>query len=172
MASTAFPSRDDFAAMLNESLGGEGEAFEGRVVKGTVTAIENDLAVIDVGLKSEGRVALREFAAPGQKAELSVGDEVEVYVDRVENANGEAMLSRDRARREAAWDKLEGEFSAGNRVEGIIFGRVKGGFTVDLGGAVAFLPGSQVDIRSEERRVGKECRSRWSRYHEKKKLYI
>jgi small subunit ribosomal protein S1 len=112
-----------------------------------VTAIENDLAVIDVGLKSEGRVPLREFAAPGQKAEISVGDTVEVYVDRVENSHGEAMLSRDRARREAAWDSLEKEFSAGNRVEGVIFGRVKGGFTVDLGGAVAFLPGSQVDIR-------------------------
>jgi small subunit ribosomal protein S1 len=147
MATAAFPSRDDFAALLNESLGGENEAFEGRVVQGTVTAIENDLAVIDVGLKSEGRVPLREFAAPGQKAEIKVGDQVEVYVDRVENSNGEAMLSRDRARREAAWDKLEQEFSAGNRVEGVIFGRVKGGFTVDLGGAVAFLPGSQVDIR-------------------------
>jgi small subunit ribosomal protein S1 len=147
MATTTFPTRDDFAELLNESLGGEGASFEGKVVKGTVTAIENDLAVIDVGLKSEGRVPLREFAMPGQKAEISVGDEVEVYVDRVENSAGEAMLSRDRARREAAWDKLEGEFSAGNRVEGVIFGRVKGGFTVDLGGAVAFLPGSQVDIR-------------------------
>src|SRR5438046_6746119 len=147
MATTAFPSRDDLAALLNESLGGENETFEGKVVKGIVTAIENDLAVIDVGLKSEGRVALREFAAPGQRAELAVGDEVEVYVDRVENSQGEAMLSRDRARREAAWDKLEKEFEAGNRVEGVIFGRVKGGFTVDLGGAVAFLPGSQVDIR-------------------------
>ena len=147
MATTTFPTRDDFAALLNQSLGGENEAFEGKVVKGTVTGIENDMAVIDVGLKSEGRVPLREFAAPGQKAELKIGDEVEVYVDRVENSAGEAMLSRDRARREAAWDKLEGEFSAGNRVEGVIFGRVKGGFTVDLGGAVAFLPGSQVDIR-------------------------
>jgi len=147
MATTTFPTRDDFAALLNESLGGENEAFEGKVVKGTVTGIENDMAVIDVGLKSEGRVALREFAAPGQRPDIKIGDEVEVYVDRVENSAGEAMLSRDRARREAAWDKLEGEFSAGNRVEGIIFGRVKGGFTVDLGGAVAFLPGSQVDIR-------------------------
>ena len=142
MATTTFPTRDDFAALLNESLGGENETFEGKVVKGTVTGIENDLAVIDVGLKSEGRVPLREFAAPGQKADLKIGDEVEVYVDRVENSAGEAMLSRDRARREAAWDKLESEFSAGNRVEGVIFGRVKGGFTVDLGGAVAFLPGS------------------------------
>jgi small subunit ribosomal protein S1 len=147
MATAAMPTRDDFAAMLNESLGGESEGFEGRVVKGTVTGIENDLAVIDVGLKSEGRVPLREFAAPGQKADLKIGDEVEVYVDRVENHQGEAMLSRDRARREAAWDKLEAEYAAGNRVEGVIFGRVKGGFTVDLNGAVAFLPGSQVDIR-------------------------
>jgi small subunit ribosomal protein S1 len=147
MATTTFPTRDDFAELLNKSLGGENEAFEGKVVKGTVTGIENEMAVIDVGLKSEGRVPLREFAAPGQKADLKIGDEVEVYVDRVENSAGEAMLSRDRARREAAWDKLEKEFEAGNRVEGVIFGRVKGGFTVDLGGAVAFLPGSQVDIR-------------------------
>ncbi len=146
MATSANPTRDDFAALLDQTLG-QADGFEGRVVIGTVTAIENDLAVIDVGLKSEGRVPLREFAAPGQKADLKVGDEVEVYVDRVENANGEAMLSRDRARREAAWDKLELEFSQGNRVEGVIFGRVKGGFTVDLSGAVAFLPGSQVDIR-------------------------
>ena len=142
------PTRDDFAAMLDESLGGAASGgFEGRVVKGTITAIENDKAVIDVGLKSEGRVALREFAMPGQPHGLSVGDEVEVYVDRVENADGEAMLSRDRARREAAWDKLENEFGEGKRVDGVIFGRVKGGFTVDLDGAVAFLPGSQVDIR-------------------------
>src|ERR1700752_5242481 len=147
MATTTFPTRDDFAELLNKSLGGENEAFEGRVVKGTITAIENDLAVIDVGLKSEGRVPLREFAMPGQKADLKVGDEVEVFVDRVENANGEAMLSRDRARRAAAWDKLETEFAKSSRVEGVIFGRVKGGFTVDLNGAVAFLPGSQVDIR-------------------------
>ena len=147
MASAATPSRDEFAAMLDDMFGGA-DSFEGRVVLGTVTGIENDLAVIDVGLKSEGRVPLRDFApAPGQKAELKVGDEVEVYVDRVENMHGEAMLSRDRARREAAWDKLELEFSKTARVEGVIFGRVKGGFTVDLNGAVAFLPGSQVDIR-------------------------
>ncbi|RHW17417.1 30S ribosomal protein S1 [Sphingomonas gilva] len=146
MATMTNPTRDDFAKMLEETLGGA-DSFEGHVVKGTVTGIENDLAVIDVGLKSEGRVPLREFASPGQKADLKVGDEVEVYVDRVENANGEAMLSRDRARREAAWDKLESEFGEEKRVEGVIFGRVKGGFTVDLGGAVAFLPGSQVDIR-------------------------
>jgi len=144
---TQAPTRDDFAAMLDDMFGGA-DSFEGRVVHGTVTGIENDMVVIDVGLKSEGRVPLREFApAPGQKAELNVGDEVEVYVDRVENMHGEAMLSRDRARREAAWDKLEHEFAKTARVEGVIFGRVKGGFTVDLNGAVAFLPGSQVDIR-------------------------
>ena len=146
MASAAQPTRDDFAAMLEGSLG-KNQSFEGRVVKGRITAIENDLAVIDVGLKSEGRVPLREFAGPNGKAELNVGDEVEVYVDRVENAMGEAMLSRDRARREAAWDTLETQYAANERVEGVIFGRVKGGFTVDLSGAVAFLPGSQVDIR-------------------------
>ncbi len=151
MASTANPTRADFEALLNEQLGGAGEdGFEGRVVKGTVTAIENGMAVIDVGLKSEGRVALKEFERGGEEEGthgLSVGSEVEVFVDRVENADGEAMLSRDRARREAAWDKLESEFGEGKRVDGRIFGRVKGGFTVDLDGAVAFLPGSQVDIR-------------------------
>ena len=129
--------------MLNESLGGENEAFEGRVVKGIVTGIENDLAVIDVGLKSEGRVPLREFAMPGQKAELAIGDEVEVYVDRVENAQGEAMLSRDRARREAAWDKLEKEFEKGERVDGTIFGRVKGGLPSTLAARWRSFPGAR-----------------------------
>ena len=147
MASSANPTRDDFAALLDEQLGGADGGFEGRVVKGTVTAIENGFAVIDVGLKSEGRISLREFSRGEDDHGLTVGGEVEVFVDRVENADGEAMLSRDRARREAAWDKLESEFGEGKRVEGRIFGRVKGGFTVDLDGAVAFLPGSQVDIR-------------------------
>ena len=148
MATSANPTRDDFAAMLDEQLGGADDGgFEGRVVKGTVTAIENGMAHIDVGLKSEGRVDLKEFQRSESETAPGVGDEVEVYVDRVENAEGEAMLSRDRARREAAWDKLENEFGEGKRVEGRIFGRVKGGFTVDLDGAVAFLPGSQVDIR-------------------------
>ena len=145
---TQMPTRADFEALLNEQLGGAGDdGFEGRVVKGTVTAIENGYAVIDVGLKSEGRIPLKEFSRGEDDHGLTVGGEVEVFVDRVENADGEAMLSRDRARREAAWDKLENEFGEGKRVEGRIFGRVKGGFTVDLDGAVAFLPGSQVDIR-------------------------
>ncbi|HLV07443.1 MAG TPA: 30S ribosomal protein S1 [Croceibacterium sp.] len=147
MATTANPTRDDFAKLLDEQLGGAEGGFEGRVVKGTVTGIENGMALIDVGLKSEGRISLREFSRGDDDQTLNVGDEVEVFVDRVENSEGEAMLSRDRARREAAWDKLESEFGEGKRVEGRIFGRVKGGFTVDLDGAVAFLPGSQVDIR-------------------------
>jgi small subunit ribosomal protein S1 len=146
MASAAQPTRDDFAAMLESSLG-KNQSFEGRVVRGVVTGLENDLVVIDVGLKSEGRVPLREFAGPDGKAVINIGDEVEVYVDRVENANGEAMLSRDRARREASWDALESQFAAGERVTGTIFNTVKGGYTVDLDGAVAFLPRSQVDIR-------------------------
>ncbi len=148
MATSPHPTRADFEALLNEQLGGAADGgFEGRVVKGTVTAIENGFAIIDVGLKSEGRISLKEFARSDDDHGLTVGGEVEVFVDRVENADGEAMLSRDRARREAAWDKLENEFGEGKRVEGRIFGRVKGGFTVDLDGAVAFLPGSQVDIR-------------------------
>lgn len=148
MATAANPTRDDFARLLDEQLGGAADGgFEGRVVKGTITAIEAGSALIDVGLKSEGRVPLKEFSRDEEDHGLKVGDEVEVYVDRVENADGEAMLSRDRARREAAWDRLENEFGEGKRVEGRIFGRVKGGFTVDLDGAVAFLPGSQVDVR-------------------------
>ncbi len=140
------PSQEDFAALLEESFL-ETDIGEGSVVKGTIVAIENDLAVIDVGLKTEGRVPLKEFGATGRNATLSVGDQVEVYLERVENALGEAVLSRDKARREESWNRLEEKFNAGEKVEGIIFNKVKGGFTVDLDGAVAFLPGSQVDIR-------------------------
>ncbi len=103
--------------------------------------------MVDVGLKTEGRVSLKEFAMPGMPANVKVGDEVEVYLERVENALGEAVLSRDKARREESWIKLEKAFNEQTRVTGVIFGRVKGGFTVDLDGAVAFLPGSQVDVR-------------------------
>jgi small subunit ribosomal protein S1 len=140
------PTREDFAALLGETMS-EDDVFEGSVVKGTVTAIEKDLAVIDVGLKMEGRVQLREFATPGTSAELKVGDTVEVYIERTENALGEAVLSRDKARREESWVRLEQKFNNKDQVEGIIFNKVKGGFTVDLDGAVAFLPGSQVDVR-------------------------
>ena len=137
---------EEFEALLNESLDID-TPDEGSVVKGKVIAIEAGQAIIDVGYKMEGRVDLKEFANPGEAPEIAVGDEVEVYLDRVENARGEAVISRDKARREAAWDKLEKAYADDARVEGAIFGRVKGGFTVDLGGAVAFLPGSQVDVR-------------------------
>ena len=139
-------SMEEFEALLNESFDIDTPS-EGSVVKGRVIAIEAGQAIIDVGYKMEGRVDLKEFANPGEAPEIAVGDEVEVYLDRVENARGEAAISRDKARREAAWDKLEAAYADENRVEGAIFGRVKGGFTVDLGGAVAFLPGSQVDVR-------------------------
>jgi len=139
-------AKESFAALLEESLG-KADNLEGSVLKGRVVAIEGDTAVVDVGLKSEGRVQLKEFAAPGQAPELKVGDEVEVYLERMEDKNGEAQLSREKARREEAWSLLERSFQENQRVAGVIFGRVKGGFTVDLSGAVAFLPGSQVDIR-------------------------
>ena len=144
--STYTPSRDDFAALLEESYG-ENEAFEGSVIKGRVVAIEKDVAVIDIGLKTEGRVALKEFQGPGREGDIVVGDTVEVYLERIENALGEAVISRDKARREESWVKLEKAFEAQEKVEGVIFNQVKGGFTVDLDGAVAFLPRSQVDIR-------------------------
>ncbi len=137
---------EDFAALLEESFQGSA-SFEGSVVKGIVVSVENDFAMIDVGLKSEGRILLKEFAAPGRPAEIKAGDEVDVFVERYEDKNGEVMLSREKARREEAWTLLEKSFQDAQRVNGVIFGRVKGGFTVDLSGAVAFLPGSQVDIR-------------------------
>ncbi|MFN3934494.1 30S ribosomal protein S1 [Parvibaculum sp.] len=149
MANTANalnPSREDFAALLEQSFM-DSNMQEGSVIKGTVVGVENDLAIIDVGLKTEGRVPLKEFAAPGKPANIKVGDTVEVYLERIENAMGEAVLSREKAKREESWIRLEVAFEKQERVDGQIFGRVKGGFTVDLDGAVAFLPGSQVDIR-------------------------
>ena len=144
--SQANPTRDDFASMLEESFS-DGHSGEGQVVRGIITAIEKDMAIIDVGLKVEGRVPMKEFGAKAKDGTLKVGDTVEVYVERIENALGEAMLTRDKARREESWVKLEEKFNKGERVEGVIFNQVKGGFTVDLDGAVAFLPRSQVDIR-------------------------
>ncbi|MFA5955264.1 30S ribosomal protein S1 [Hyphomicrobium sp.] len=140
------PSREDFAALLAESLAKD-DLFEGSVVKGKIVGIEKDMAIIDVGLKMEGRVAMKEFGINGKPSELKVGDTVEVYLERVENALGEAVLSRDKARREESWTRLERLYEKGEKVTGVIFNKVKGGFTVDLDGAVAFLPGSQVDIR-------------------------
>jgi len=140
------PSREDFAALLEESFN-NAEALEGSVIKGRVVAIEKDMAVVDLGLKTEGRVALKEFAGIGREGVPQIGDEVEVYLDRIENALGEAVISRDKARREESWVKLEVAFEAQEKVNGVIFNQVKGGYTVDLDGAVAFLPRSQVDIR-------------------------
>ena len=146
-AAAAMPAdtKENFADLLDETLGEEG--FEGKVLKGTVLAIDGDVATIDVGLKSEGRVPLKEFGAPGGDLDLNVGDTVDVFVERYEDRDGLIRLSREKARREEAWADLEKSFKAGERVNGVIFGRVKGGFIVDLSGAVAFLPGSQVDIR-------------------------
>jgi len=137
---------EDFASLLNESMGREA-GFEGSVVTGRVVRLTDEYAIVDVGLKSEGRVALKEFALPGQKPEVKPGDNIELYVERYEDRDGAIVLSREKARREEAWTNLEKSFEAQIRVNGTIYGRVKGGFTVDLGGAVAFLPGSQVDIR-------------------------
>ncbi len=144
--SLAYAGEEDFAALLDATLGPD-TGFAGSVVTGRVLRIDGDSAVLDVGLKSEGRVPLKEFAAPGQKAEVKAGDVYELFIERYEDRDGSIVLSREKARREEAWTTLEKSHQAGIRVNGVIFGRVKGGFTVDLGGAVAFLPGSQVDIR-------------------------
>lgn len=135
-------TNENFEALLNEQFGDKG--ITGSVVKGTIIRLTPDFAIVDVGLKSEGRIPLREF---GQNAELKVGDKVEVYVDRYEDKDGQIVLSREKARREEVWQDLEKCLNSGERVNGVIFGRVKGGFTVDLNGAIAFLPGSQIDIR-------------------------
>jgi small subunit ribosomal protein S1 len=145
-AQRGMPEKESFAALLEETLGKAG-GLEGTVLKGRVLSIENDSVLIDCGLKSEGRVDLKEFALPGQPPDIKVGDTVEVYLERMEDKNGEASLSREKARREEAWTLLEKSFQSNERVTGVIYGRVKGGFTVDLNGAGAFLPGSQVDIR-------------------------
>ena len=150
MISTATKAADaateNFADLLAESFG-EGTNIEGSVVRGFVIGMDSEAVIIDVGLKSEGRVPLKELAAPGQAPQVAIGDEIEVYVERMEDRNGQAVLSRDKARREEAWGVLETSFEKQERVTGVIFGKVKGGFTVDLSGATAFLPGSQVDIR-------------------------
>ena len=150
MATATSPAFDagteDFAALLDATLGPD-TGFAGSVVSGRVLRIDDDYAVVDVGLKSEGRVPLKEFAPQGAKPEVQVGDVVELFVERYEDRDGAIVLSREKARREEAWTNLEKAYQAQQRVNGVIFGRVKGGFTVDLGGAVAFLPGSQVDIR-------------------------
>ena len=142
----ALVTMEEFEALLQESFEVD-TPEEGTVVKGKIIAIEAGQAIVDVGYKMEGRVDIKEFADPGESPKISVGDVVEVFLRAAENAKGEAVISREMARREEAWDRLEKAYSDEERVDGAIFGRVKGGFTVDLGGAVAFLPGSQVDVR-------------------------
>lgn len=137
---------DDFASLLDETLGSD-SGFDGSVVRGRIVRLTDDSAIVDVGLKSEGQVPLREFAPAGVKPEIKPGDIVELYVERYEDRDGGIVLSREKARREEAWTSLEKAFDDNKKVNGTIYGRVKGGFTVDLGGAMAFLPGSQVDIR-------------------------
>lgn len=151
MAHTAANLKDreeskEFASLLEESLKGQ-DSFTGTVVNGTIVAMDSDFIFVDAGLKSEGRIPRQEFSKPGEDPEMKVGDVVEVFVEKMENRNGESVLSREKARREESWVELEEQYEKNERVTGVIFGRVKGGFTVDLGGAVAFLPGSQVDIR-------------------------
>ncbi|GAN60994.1 30S ribosomal protein S1 [Acetobacter cibinongensis] len=151
MASAATPTTDhfrgeDFATLLDETLGRD-TGFDGSVVRGRIVRLTDEFAIVDVGLKSEGRVSLREFAPPGVTPDIKPGDVIELYVERYEDRDGSIVLSREKARREEAWTNLEKAFEANQRVNGTIYGRVKGGFTVDLGGAMAFLPGSQVDIR-------------------------
>ena len=131
--------------MLEESFT-TNQAIEGSVFRGTVVKMDGDFALVDVGLKSEGRVPLREFGRGNEDAP-KLGQEVDVFIEKYEDKDGIILLSRDKARREEAWDSLEKQFADEVKVKGIIFGKVKGGFTVDLNGAVAFLPGSQVDIR-------------------------
>jgi len=150
-SATALASQDhfqgeDFASLLDETLGKD-TSFDGSVVTGRVVRLTDEFAIVDVGLKSEGRVALKEFALPGGQPDVKPGDVIELYVERYEDRDGSIVLSREKARREEAWTTLEKAFETQLRVTGSIYGRVKGGFTVDLGGAVAFLPGSQVDIR-------------------------
>ncbi|MDE1895691.1 MAG: 30S ribosomal protein S1 [Rhodospirillales bacterium] len=142
----AYSGADDFAALLDSSLGGAA-GFEGSVVSGRVLRIDDDYVIVDVGLKSEGRVPLREFAPVGAKPEVNTGDVFDLFIERYEDKDGTMVLSREKARREESWTQLEKAFEVQTRVNGVIHGRVKGGFTVDLGGATAFLPGSQVDIR-------------------------
>ena len=143
---TANSTGENFAELLDQSFQ-EMASIEGSVVSGTVLSIEKDMILIDVGLKSEGRVSLREFGNSEDDIQIKPGDTVEVYIERLEDINGHAVLSREKAKREESWINLEKALEEQKRVNGVIFGKVKGGFTVDLEGATAFLPGSQVDIR-------------------------
>ena len=147
---------EDFGAMLDEFMG-KG-SLQGKVVLGKIVGFDDDMVIVDVGLKSEGRIPVSEFGVQN----LNLGDTVDVFVERYEDKNGNVVLSREKARREEAWGDLEKSMEKGEHVIGTIFGRVKGGFTVDLNGATAFLPGSQIDVRPirDQYRCITSCRVR------------
>ena len=137
---------ENFSELLEKSLV-DFKYKEGQIIKGTVMAVHNDTVVVDVGLKSEGRIPIKEFHSPGEDHSINIGDKYDVYLEKLENKEGEALLSRERARKEESWSNLEKLQDAKQQVTGIITGRVKGGYAVDISGAVAFLPGSQVDLK-------------------------
>ncbi len=137
---------ENFSELLEQSLS-EFKYKEGQIIKGTVLSIVNDTVVVDVGLKAEGRIPIKEFHSPGEEHSVKVGDKYDVYLEKLENKEGEALLSRERARKEESWSNLEKQQNQKEQVTGVITGRVKGGFAVDINGAVAFLPGSQVDLK-------------------------
>ncbi len=143
---TLNPTREQFQDMLDGYFAAH-DLAEGKVVKGHVTLVEDDFVTVDIGLKTEGRIPVKEFVVNGRQEEIKPGDQVDVYIDRIENALGEAVFSRDKARKEETWERLEEFYKKNEPVNGAIFMRTRGGFYVDLQGVRAFLPGSQVDVR-------------------------
>lgn len=137
---------ENFSELLEKSLS-DFKYKEGQVIKGTVLSITNDTVVVDVGLKSEGRIPIKEFHSPGEEHTVKIGEKYDVYLEKLENKEGEALLSRERARKEESWSNLEKMQDSKQQVTGVITGRVKGGYAVDIEGALAFLPGSQVDLK-------------------------
>jgi len=139
-------SNEEYEALIAKTFEGT-LVKEKTIVTGKIVSIENDLVTIDVGSKSEGRVPVSEFHRPGQKPEMNVGDSFDVFIENVDNSNGETILSREKAIKQQSWNKLQDSFDNNKVVTGIPFNRVKGGMSVDLNGVVAFLPGSQIDTR-------------------------
>ena len=139
-------SNSEYEALISKTLN-TNFIKEKTIVNGKIVSIENDIVIIDVGLKSEGRVPISEFSRPGHTAEIEVGDKLEVYIENFDGANGETKLSREKAVKQKAWNYLQECFTNNNVVTGVPFSRVKGGMSVDLDGVTAFLPGSQIDTR-------------------------
>jgi small subunit ribosomal protein S1 len=139
-------SNEEYEALIAKTFEGT-LVKEKTIVTGKIVSIENDLVTIDVGSKSEGRIPVSEFHRPGQKPEMNIGDSFDVFIESVDNSNGETILSREKAIKQQSWNKLQDSFDNNKVVTGIPFNRVKGGMSVDLDGVVAFLPGSQIDTR-------------------------